>query len=265
MNSCELEGLEKNRPDIVLVRRVYPERQNKKRIWKLRRMEKDGVMVDEEGGAKGGKGAKGKGGKKDKNEEKDMEEFMDDIERDKDMRAKMALYRDEEAIKKLSPEELAKRQQAARPKGKRAARERKVIRVEIGKKGADEAGGEKEEAKKDEKVEGGAPKGKKGGAQPQKGAKGSGKRQGGNNNDDDEWEDVDARDDAAEGAEGAEDDDEEEDANEVKLSELMNELRIQDSDEEEGGLQSDLAQQELLDEKLVEDFVKAIGKVKIEK
>jgi hypothetical protein len=108
MNSGELEGISKNRPDVILVRRVYPQQKNKKRIWKLRRLEKDGVMVDEEGGAPK---KKGKGGsKKDKlNEERDLEEFMDDIERDKEMRAKIALYRDEEAIKKLTPEELAKK------------------------------------------------------------------------------------------------------------------------------------------------------------
>jgi len=46
--SEELESL-KNAPEIVLVRRIYEKakKQRKNRIWKLRRLEIDGVMVDE--------------------------------------------------------------------------------------------------------------------------------------------------------------------------------------------------------------------------
>ena len=36
-------------------------------------------------------------------EEESFEEFMDDVAKDKEMRKNMILYRDEEAIKKLTP------------------------------------------------------------------------------------------------------------------------------------------------------------------
>ena len=42
-------------------------------------------------------------------EEESFEEFMDDVAKDKEMRKNMILYRDEEAIKKLTPSQLKKK------------------------------------------------------------------------------------------------------------------------------------------------------------
>lgn len=64
--------------------------------------------MDEEGGDKRKK-------KNHANEENDFEEFLDDVNKDKEMRKHMNLYRDEDAIAKLSEKEL-KRREKARPK-----------------------------------------------------------------------------------------------------------------------------------------------------
>ncbi len=44
--SEDFENL-KNAPDVVLIKKKYSETRSNKRIWKLRRMEKDGVMIEE--------------------------------------------------------------------------------------------------------------------------------------------------------------------------------------------------------------------------
>jgi nitrate reductase NapAB chaperone NapD len=46
INAEEIDTI-KNIPEIILVKRIYPEQNKDKRIFKLRRMEKDGVIVEE--------------------------------------------------------------------------------------------------------------------------------------------------------------------------------------------------------------------------
>jgi hypothetical protein len=88
--SCEIDSiLEKsgNFPDVVLVRKKYF-RKNNKRIWKLKHLDKEDVnMVDSK--------------KKQEIEAKNYEKFLADIEEDKDLRSKVVLYKDEEAIREL--------------------------------------------------------------------------------------------------------------------------------------------------------------------
>lgn len=66
-------------PDVVLVRKVYPQSKKKKnnRVWRLKQLPKDEDMrAHEEDKAK-----------------RDYEEFLDDVERDPDTRAQMNLYK----------------------------------------------------------------------------------------------------------------------------------------------------------------------------
>ena len=52
LNLEEIEDVMKSKgdyPDAILVQRIYPDRKKKKRIWKLKRLEKEGVMVEEKG------------------------------------------------------------------------------------------------------------------------------------------------------------------------------------------------------------------------
>jgi len=85
-----------NFPDIVLVRKKYVRKH--KRIWKLKHMEKDLDMMEESK-------------KKQQYREKNLDIFLDDIEEDKDMRSKLNLYKDDDAIKEL--EERMKNMQVA--------------------------------------------------------------------------------------------------------------------------------------------------------
>ena len=89
--NCEIDSiLEKsgNFPDIVLVRKKYI-RKNNRRIWKLKHLEKndDNMM--------------GESKKKIEIDAKNYEKFLDDIEEDKDIRAHVNLYKDDDAIKDL--------------------------------------------------------------------------------------------------------------------------------------------------------------------
>lgn len=107
----DLEVL-KNAPDVIVVKRVY-DKDNKGRIWKLKRLQMDGVMVEENADENVKKGGK----KKivaDQDKERDYEEFLDDIERDPLMREKINLYKNDEGIQKLSEKELARKQQLSR-------------------------------------------------------------------------------------------------------------------------------------------------------
>ena len=88
--SCEIDSiLEKNGnyPDVVLVRKKYIRKHNK-RIWKLKHLEKDDVDMNESK-------------KKLENDARNYEKFLDDIEEDKDIRSKVNLYKDDDAIKEL--------------------------------------------------------------------------------------------------------------------------------------------------------------------
>eukprot|EP01085_Mycamoeba_gemmipara_P003521 Mycagemm_TRINITY_DN9978_c0_g1::TRINITY_DN9978_c0_g1_i1::g.3521::m.3521 type:complete len:187 gc:universal TRINITY_DN9978_c0_g1_i1:611-51(-) len=89
-NDDDLKSFKFNKnvmPDVVLVRKVYPQSKKKKnnRVWKLRQLPKDEDMrAHEEDKAK-----------------RDYEEFLDDVERDPDTRAQMNLYKDRRAAQKI--------------------------------------------------------------------------------------------------------------------------------------------------------------------
>eukprot|EP01116_Phalansterium_solitarium_P014670 TRINITY_DN3242_c0_g1_i1.p1 TRINITY_DN3242_c0_g1~~TRINITY_DN3242_c0_g1_i1.p1 ORF type:complete len:509 (-),score=207.42 TRINITY_DN3242_c0_g1_i1:481-2007(-) len=81
-----LRGRHRHLPDLILVRKCYPERRksNKARHWKLRQLNKE---VDDD--------------KRDheiRKEENDYERFMQDLEEDPELRSQINLYKDAEAI-----------------------------------------------------------------------------------------------------------------------------------------------------------------------
>ena len=85
----ELDGIMANAdsiPDVILVKKKYVRQANTKRHWKIKHLEKDVEMS-----------------KKDKAGQKDdqYEEFLRDIEEDKDMRKNVNLYKDDEVLKEL--------------------------------------------------------------------------------------------------------------------------------------------------------------------
>jgi hypothetical protein len=47
----------KNAPDIILVKKTIDKDSRAKRIWKLRHLDKDGIMIEEEGKKKKKKGS----------------------------------------------------------------------------------------------------------------------------------------------------------------------------------------------------------------
>jgi len=86
--NCDIDSiLEKsgNFPDVILVRKKYARKH--KRIFKLKHMEKDFDMMESK--------------KKQEDNERNYAKFLDDIEEDKEMRSKLNLYKDEDAIKEL--------------------------------------------------------------------------------------------------------------------------------------------------------------------
>jgi len=90
-NDMDLEGLRgRSLPDLILVRKSYPERRKsgKARVWKLKQLDKD---VDDD--------------KRDHEIEKehvDYERFMQDLEEDPELRVNVNLYKDNEAVERLS-------------------------------------------------------------------------------------------------------------------------------------------------------------------
>ena len=103
--SEDLEGvLSKNKekiPDIILVKKKY---NNYKRIFKLKHLDMDvddGEEEEKEEKRKPGKKEK-KVKKNRKNKDKDMEEFMEDIGKNKELRKNINLYKDEKAIEQLN-------------------------------------------------------------------------------------------------------------------------------------------------------------------
>lgn len=86
----DLENLDNQKylPEVVLIRKYYPE--VKKRIWKLKRMdiEKEELKKKE-------------AEKEMEKEKKEMNAFIEEIEQDKFMRSKFNLYRDEEGIREV--------------------------------------------------------------------------------------------------------------------------------------------------------------------
>jgi len=86
----DLESM-KNSPQVILVRKSIDRMLKKERIFKLKNLEKDGVIVDEE---KEGK-KKSKKEKKNNKDEEDYQEFLDEVETNPAMRAQMNLYKNE--------------------------------------------------------------------------------------------------------------------------------------------------------------------------
>jgi nonsense-mediated mRNA decay protein 3 len=93
-NSDDFAQLPSDRiPDIVLVRKAYPNRRkkNKTRDWKLRSIAKE---AGEEGGTSGARGIVGRmGGRGGKKVDQDYELFLRDLEEDLEMRGAVNLYK----------------------------------------------------------------------------------------------------------------------------------------------------------------------------
>lgn len=86
----ELEGIMTKAdsiPDVILVKKKYVRKENTKRHWKLKHLDKDVDMTKKE-----------KTGDK---VEAQYEEFLRDIEEDKDMRKNVNLYKDDDVLKEL--------------------------------------------------------------------------------------------------------------------------------------------------------------------
>jgi nonsense-mediated mRNA decay protein 3 len=95
-NNSEFESLNQDRiPDVILVKKTYPNRRRKSRPrnWKLRSIAKEAEDATE-GSNVVGRGALGRrGGVDQKNVERDYELFLRDLEEDKEMRAAINLYK----------------------------------------------------------------------------------------------------------------------------------------------------------------------------
>lgn len=92
----DIPTLLENAPQIILVKKIYPEKRKKhgKRIWKLKHLEKN-----EEDLHNIHKNAAEK-------KEKDYEEFLDELEEDPELRSHVNLYRDEKVIKEAQEKKM---------------------------------------------------------------------------------------------------------------------------------------------------------------
>ena len=102
--SEELEGILSKKkekiPDIILVKKKY---NNYKRIFKLKHLDMDLEDEEEENEEKEKHVKKGKKKKKNqKDKDKDVEEFMEDVGKNKDLRKNINLYKDKKAIEELN-------------------------------------------------------------------------------------------------------------------------------------------------------------------
>lgn len=99
-NNDAFESMDEGRlPDVVLVKKTYPNRRKKSkpRNWKLRSIAKEAEDVQEDGKTLG-RGALGRrGGVDQKNVERDYELFLRDLEEDREMRAAVNLYKVDQA------------------------------------------------------------------------------------------------------------------------------------------------------------------------
>jgi len=108
--SEDLEGILSKKkekiPDIILVKKKY---NNYKRIFKLKHLDMDVEGEDDEEddekekNTKKGKKKKKKN-QKEKDKDRDMEEFMEDVGKNKDLRKNINLYKDNKAIEELNKE-----------------------------------------------------------------------------------------------------------------------------------------------------------------
>lgn len=117
-----------NVPDVILVKKMKEKKSGSSRIWKLRRLDIDGVMVDENYSQKKNK-------KEQIKNEDEYEEFLDELEQNPDMRQKINLYKNEEAIKRLSKKQLDKKMRQKIQKKEETVRE--YLKVKSFKKPAD--------------------------------------------------------------------------------------------------------------------------------
>ena len=106
--SEDLEGILSKKkekiPDIILVKKKY---NNYKRIFKLKHLDMDVEGEDDEEDdekEKNTKKGKKKKKKNQKDKDRDMEEFMEDIGKNKDLRKNINLYKDNKAIEQLNKE-----------------------------------------------------------------------------------------------------------------------------------------------------------------
>lgn len=79
----ELQKIQDQLPDVVLVKKIYPKRRkaNKKRIWKLKRLEIDKMEENK---------TKDRAIKKEMDE--DIDRFMEDLEENPQLREQINLY-----------------------------------------------------------------------------------------------------------------------------------------------------------------------------
>jgi nonsense-mediated mRNA decay protein 3 len=71
-------------------------------VFKLKKLEDEGVMIEE------GETVAKRKKKKEEKENKDYEDFLDDIEADKDLQKGIKLYKNEDRLKQMSKEQLDK-------------------------------------------------------------------------------------------------------------------------------------------------------------
>ncbi|KAJ7446898.1 NMD3 family-domain-containing protein [Mycena galericulata] len=103
-NSADYAALPADRlPDIVLVKKTYPNRRKKSkaRNWRLRSIGKE---AGEEGETGGGRGVVGRmGGRDQRKVEEDYELFLRDLEEDPEMRGAVNLYKAAEGDTRMGP------------------------------------------------------------------------------------------------------------------------------------------------------------------
>ncbi|KAB5594661.1 60S ribosomal export protein [Ceratobasidium theobromae] len=107
-NSDEFDALDSSRvPDVVLVKKTYPNRRKKHRArnWRLRSIAKEANEEDAEG-----RGALGRrGGLDQARVEADYEAFLQELEEDPELRATVNLYKDESKGKDYSDKKAGKK------------------------------------------------------------------------------------------------------------------------------------------------------------
>lgn len=75
----------KNMPEIILIKKIYPEKKkNKKRIWRVKKLDKEEM---------GEKNFHKSNANNQKEREREFEEFLDDLEADPELRAQINLYK----------------------------------------------------------------------------------------------------------------------------------------------------------------------------
>lgn len=88
--------------DIILVRR-FQDKGVARRAFKLRKLEDEGVMLDQDEKKKGGKKRRGES----EGEEKDYEDFLDDVAADADLRKDMKIYMNQKVgLKNMTKQQL---------------------------------------------------------------------------------------------------------------------------------------------------------------